>query len=88
MKSGDLLPAVEYDLTCKQAEVLFMVANGNRTPTRIIAVMLKISRPSVTRSFDKLCQVKLIKRERSQKDGRDVFGVLTGKGKKLMEKMK
>jgi DNA-binding MarR family transcriptional regulator len=51
---------------------------------REVAIMLHFSKPAITRSYDRLCELGLTKRYRGSSDRRDVFIEITDKGVKLV----
>lgn len=84
MKLSELRICLPYTyMTVRQLAVLFYLKTdkGQKdSRLRVIADNLSIQRPSMTRAFDGLCRMKLIKRVRGDDDARDVYAVLTPKG--------
>jgi DNA-binding MarR family transcriptional regulator len=72
------------NLTIRQLGVLFVVAGSKNLSVRRIAEVLRVPKPSVSRSFDGLEAFKLVKRERSEEDARDVYALLTKRGSELI----
>lgn len=91
MKMSELESCFKYRyLTIRQLAVMFVLYEARDKPVKLrdLALALKISRGPATRSWDGLCNMKLLRRVRSEEDGRDVFGFLTDEGKKFVEEIK
>ena len=72
-------------MTIRQLAVLMVMSIAKKDlMLREVAMELKIPRPSVTRAWDSLETLLLMKRYTSDRDGRDVFGVLTHEGKQFV----
>ena len=88
MKLDNLRSILVYPMTVRQlAVVLAIHETSHKFKLRELAVFLRASRPSITRSYDALCRFGLLRRERCDKDHRDVYGLLTDKGKKLAKEI-
>lgn len=87
MKLEELKIALKYPrLNIRQLFVLFMLSK-DKILTRDIAHEMQIPKASVSRAFDSLCNMKLIKRERDETDGHKVYGVITDAGKKFVREI-
>jgi DNA-binding MarR family transcriptional regulator len=85
----NLTPLLKYNnMTVRQLAVLqVLYTTGDPMMLRDIAMKLKVPRPSISRAFDGLWRAKMLVRRRSEEDRRDMFGMLTEKGKKLIEEV-
>lgn len=85
MTLSELKTALRYpNMTVRMLAVVFALADG-KVKSRDIAISLGVPRPSICRAMDGLCDSGLMKRVRSEEDARDVFGVLTEKGKSMLK---
>jgi DNA-binding MarR family transcriptional regulator len=73
------------DLTFRQAAVLTSLRTGACTPgVKELADYLKLSRPTITRTLDRLETLKLARRSLNRDDRRLVNVILTPKGASLL----
>lgn len=80
MNLSQLKLALRYEnMTVRQLAVLLALGK-QKILMRNLSLELQSSKASMTRSCDRLCELGLVKRERSDDDRRDVFAYLTEKG--------
>lgn len=72
-----------YDISARQLAMMLIVGNkpNDFHTVRGLADVLSISRPAVSRSLDRLCNLDLAAREPDPRDGRSVLMVLTKAGR-------
>ena len=87
MKIADLAPCFDYPhMTVRQLMVLLLIEKENSLKLREVSAALRMPRPSVSRAFDGLINMKFIRRQRGE-DRRDVSGVITDKGREFAHRL-
>jgi DNA-binding MarR family transcriptional regulator len=95
MELADLAPCLEYPhMNVRQVAIVLFLQKAGRTKLRDVASGLKLSKASVSRNWDSLSVLGLIKRIRELKqshdcisDGRNVYAELTDKGREFAERI-
>jgi DNA-binding MarR family transcriptional regulator len=84
-----LVRADEPDLTMRGLGILLICyLNEEMQTVRSLAVHLKISKPSISRSLDRLAELNLIERRPDPSDGRSLILGRTEAGNKLLAEIK
>ena len=91
MTLTDLKLCMAYPrMTVRMLAVMFYMATlkGQQDARLgVIAHNLEVPKPAISRAFDQLVEMKMIKRVRGESDARDIYGVLTDKGYEFVEKV-
>ncbi len=88
MKLAELAPCLEYPhMSVRHLAILLLLAQEEKIKLRDVSLALNVPRPSVSRAWSGLFAMKLMHRERSEEDARDVFGVLTEKGREFAQRI-
>lgn len=77
----------DRDMTCRQMAILMLVSDHPGRSNKAIARTLGVSAPIVTRTADKLIELKLIRRRTSFLDRRMVELSTTPAGERLLREM-
>jgi len=78
-----------WRLTVPQASVLALLAEAGRPlPVSRLARMLLQESPSVTSLVDRMCDSGLVERDKDGRDRRIVLVKLTGKGRRMHDKLR
>lgn len=88
MTLHDLKLCMAYPrMTVRMLAVMFELSDeiNRKLSLRYIAEKLDVPKPSVSRAFDALVRMKMIKRIRGEDDRRDVYAILTDKGVAFVE---
>lgn len=83
-----LIASNDPDLTSRQLGVLLIIATEDGPHTvRGLAARLNVSKPAITRAFDRLSELELMRRKIDQFDRRSCNALVTPKGFKYVEKI-
>lgn len=81
-----LVGAQTPDLSARQMAIFLRVyLDPNRQTVRGLALALKVSKPAITRGFDRLCELGLLERVPDLNDRRSVFAGRTLPGTKYLQ---
>ena len=78
---------VEYGVTWPQFHLMKMIDLKGEITVTDVSEMLIFSSPTASRMIDGLCRKELVEKRKGKHDQRVTFLFLTGKGKKLLDKM-
>jgi DNA-binding MarR family transcriptional regulator len=89
MTLPDLKLCMTYPrMTVRMLAVMFYMATlkGQQDARLgVIAHNIDVPKPAISRAFDALCELKMIKRVRNEDDRRDMYAVLTDKGREFVQ---
>jgi DNA-binding MarR family transcriptional regulator len=86
MNFADLESLFYLPLTVRQLGVLLAIHESSAPlMVRHLAQKMHVAKSAISRSFDMLCSVGFLTRVRDEEDQRNVFAILTDKGKSFVE---